>query len=110
MDLYAKSSRDAKKDPRLKESGVLKSFWFEGKEYPILPRTAFYDWLYINALLENKDLAEKLLKYDAFTDVEFNPEKSINCQACSAAVFVSLSKLGIVENCKDFGYFVSLFK
>ena len=110
VDLYEKSSREAKKDNRLRESGALKNFWFEGKEYPILPRTAFYDWLYVNALMENKDLAEKLLQYDAFTDVEFNPEKSINCQARSAAVFVSLSKLGIVENCKDFGCFVSLFK
>jgi hypothetical protein len=110
VDLYEKSSRDAKKDPRLKESGALKSFWFEGKEYPIFPRTAFYDWLYVNALLENKELAEKLLQYDAFTDIEFNPEKSINCQARSAAVFASLSKLGIVEKCKDFDYFISLFK
>ncbi len=109
LDLYDKTSREAKKDPRLKENGALKSFWFEGIEYPILPRTAFYDWLYVNALLENKELAEKLLQYDAFTDIEFNPEKSINCQAQSAAVFVSLSKLGIVEKCKDFDYFIRLF-
>lgn len=109
-DLFEKSSREAKKDPRLFESGVLKKFWFEGKEMPILPRTAFYNWIYINALMENKDLAEKLLQYDAFTDIEFNPERSLNCQAEAAAVFASLSKLGIVDKCKDFDFYIGLLK
>ena len=39
------------------------------------PKTIFYDWLYINAVLENPLLAAELLKYNAFTDIEFNPKK-----------------------------------
>ena len=31
-------------------------------------------------------------------EVEFNPEKSINCQARSAAIFVSLWKTGALED------------
>lgn len=32
------------------------------------------------------------MEYDTFTDIEFNPAKSINCQAMAAAVYVSLRK------------------
>lgn len=28
----------------------------------------------------------------AFTDICFNPQRSINCQACAAAVYVSMRK------------------
>ena len=40
---------------------------------------------------------EHMLGYDAFTDIEFNPQKSINCQAEAAAVYVSLRKQGLLE-------------
>lgn len=56
------------------------------------PQTAFYDWLYLNALAVNPALAEPLLDYEAFTDIEFNPEKSLNCQARSAALYICLHR------------------
>jgi len=90
-DLLDKTSREAKTDIRLKESGNLLSFRFFQQEFPLEPKTYFYDWLYINALCENEALAEGLLEYSGFTDIEFNPKKSINCQAFSAAIYVSLS-------------------
>lgn len=92
FDLLYKSSREAKKDNRIKESGNLKHFQLLNKIFPIYPRTYFYDWLYINTLNQpdNKNLADEIMKYEAFTDIEFNPEKSINCQAYSAALYVSL--------------------
>ena len=57
----------------------------------------FYDWLYIRALAQNSELALSLMEYNAFTDIAFNPKKSINCQANSAALFVSLKKQGLSE-------------
>jgi len=33
-----------------------------------------------------------VLDYDAFTDIEFNPEKSVSCQASSAALAVDLRR------------------
>ena len=57
----------------------------------------FYDYLYINALYQNKKLANEISKYDIFTDIEFNPQKSLNCQAHSVAIFVSLYKKGILD-------------
>ena len=107
-DLYTASSRDAKRDERLRNSGRVTAFRFEGKDYPIIPRTAFYDWLYITALKENPDISDLLLEYDAFTDIEFNPEKSINCQANAAAIFVSLTRNGLLNSAIDFERFLAL--
>lgn len=97
IDLLDKTSREAKKDIRLKTSGKLLKFLFYNQEWNLEPKTAFYDWLYINALSKNEILSKELLKYEIFTDIEFNPSKSINCQAYSAALFVSLSKKGLLS-------------
>jgi hypothetical protein len=99
-DLYLKGDKEigeAKRDPRLKESGALKGFRFEGLDYPLEPKTTFYDWLYCSFLAEYKDWAVKLYEYAAFTDVEFNPQRSINCQARAAALFLSLMKRGQLD-------------
>tara|TARA_B100000586_G_C20003613_1_gene381561 strand:+ start:159 stop:845 length:687 start_codon:yes stop_codon:yes gene_type:complete len=110
-DLYLKTSREAKKDSRLKESGNLVEFNFEGKSWPLIPNTLFYSWLYINALDQNKPLANDLLQYDAFTDIEFNPNKSINCQAASAATYKSLvTKSLIKEVMESSEKFTDIFK
>ena len=93
-DLLTGTSKEAKKDIRLKESGGLMAFEFFGSLFPLRPKTFFYDWLYINALNQNEKYREKVLSYCGFTDIEFNPKKSINCQAYSAALFVSLERSG----------------
>lgn len=93
-DLIGMDSRAAKKDIRLKESGNLIGFNFFGNSFPLMPRTFFYDWLYINALHQNQELAAKIQNFKAFSDIEFNPLKSINCQAYSAALYLSLTKKG----------------
>lgn len=92
-DLLEKTSREAKKDIRLKESGNLLKFKFYNEEFSIKPRTFFYDWIYINALNQNNQFHEEILTFNGFSDIEFNPQKSINCQAYSSALFVSLVKM-----------------
>lgn len=96
-DLLDKTSLDAKKDLRLKNSGDLLYFSFFQEKWSLTPKTAFYDWLYINALSHHTNLIDFIIQYDCFTDIEFNPEKSINCQAQSAALFVSLYKTKILQ-------------
>lgn len=96
-DIFDLSSREAKNYEKLKESGELKKFDFYGICWELEPKTLFYDWLYINALSRNPELANEVLEYDAFTDIEFNPKKSINNQARAAALYVSLSKRGDLE-------------
>ena len=96
-DLLSLHPKDAKRDDRLTTSGNLIYFNFNDIIWELNPKTMFYDWIYIKALSRNKQLSYDILKYDAFTDIEFNHKKSVNCQARAAAIFVSLSKLGIVE-------------
>ncbi len=96
-DLFGMDSLAAKRDIRLKESGSLIAFDFFGEIFPLKPRTFFYDWLYINALVQNKSLSEEILNYEGFSDIEFNPKKSINCQAHSVALYVSLEKTGYLK-------------
>jgi hypothetical protein len=92
VDLLGLDSRSAKKDIRLKESGNLIAFRFFNKEFPLVPRTYFYDWLYINALVQHDDYLSSIQEYDGYSDIEFNPKKSINCQAHSVALYCSLKK------------------
>ena len=108
-DLLDCAPIEAKRDGRLSASGELRTFRFEGVDYPLIPRTIFYDFIYINALLENPELAAKLVEYDGFTDIAFNPEKSLNCQARSAAIFVALHRLGKLEDARSFDSFIALF-
>lgn len=100
-DLYQEGDTEigqAKRDPRLRKSGQLIGFCFEGLEFPLEPKTAFYDWLYCSFLWEHREWATSPYKYAGFTDVEFNPHRSINCQARSAALFLSLMKRGDLEH------------
>jgi len=96
-DIYNKTSREAKKDRRLRESGQLIKFLYNDREWQLNPKTAFYDWLYLSALRQNPSLSERLLEYDGFSDIEFNPEKSINCQASSAALYKALVERDLID-------------
>lgn len=97
IDLFDKPAKDAKQDPRLRESGHLVAFELEGRRYPLLPATAFYDWLYLRCIYPERDWLRRLEQLDGFTDIEFNPNKSVNCQARSCAIFVSLQQRGCLE-------------
>ena len=102
-DLYYGSSRDAKTDDRLQNSGKLVAFNFYGEEYPIEPKDAFYNLLYIAALCQKEtNLMPKLEAFQGFSDIVFNPNRSLNCQARAVSLFVSLSKNGWID--KDIFY------
>ena len=97
-DLYSVSSREAKTDDRLRNSGELVAFNFCGEDFPIEPKTAFYDWLYMTALSQKKtDFVKELERFQGFSDIVFNPNRSINCQARAAALFVALSKNELID-------------
>ncbi len=96
-DMYGLSGRQIKRDNRLKDSGVLRGFDFMDVIWDLEPKTAFYDWLYIRALSQHPKLADEVTSYAAFSDIEFNPKKSINCQARSVALFVSLRERGFLN-------------
>lgn len=110
-ELLNKKPHEVKKDSRLRNSGPLVSFELNNESWPLEPKTLFYDWLYMNALNQNKKLMKQVMKFEAFTDIEFNPKKSINCQARSLALYLSLKSRGIVEDIvKDKDDFIEFFK
>ena len=80
----------------------LAGFRLAGHDWDLSPKTAFYDWLYLSGLRQLADIDdsidEALIGYDAFTDIEFNPQKSINCQARSCALYVALLRKGILRD------------
>ncbi|MGE7673472.1 DarT1-associated NADAR antitoxin family protein [Lysinibacillus sp. NPDC094403] len=92
QDIYFKSSKEAKQDQRIRNSGEILGFKYFKREFEKYPKTFFYDWLYINTLYLYKEVHKSIENYTAFTDIEFNHKKSINCQAKSLALFVSLLK------------------
>ena len=96
-DIYGRDSREAKKDTRVRESGRLVQFNYFEHDWPLVPKTAFYDWLYLTALKSHQEYLKRLFVYKGFTDIEFNPEKSINCQARTCALLVSLLKLNALD-------------
>lgn len=96
-DLLTVNPWEAKRDPRLMTSGRLRFFRFGSDVWALEPQTAFYDWLYLRGLSKRVDLCEKIARYVGFTDIEFNPKRSISCQARSVALFLALSARGLVE-------------
>ena len=88
-DLLHSTPYEAKRDNRLRECGQLLRFELENVRCSKLPQTMFYDWLYMRAVRDTGNIGD-LSQFDAFTDIEFNPKKSISCQARSAAMAVSL--------------------
>jgi hypothetical protein len=97
QDLYNVEPKSAKRDPRLRESGRIIGFQLGGEQWPTEPKTAFYDWLYMNAIYPHRDYLTRLYDYDGFTDIEFNPSRSLNCQARSCALFVALMASGQLD-------------
>ena len=98
VDLLNASSRAAKSDRRLRESGKLVGFKYFEHEFPLEPKTYFYDWLYASTLCRHDKLVEQVMMFDAFTDIEHNPERSINCQARSVAKAVGLARAGLLAD------------
>jgi hypothetical protein len=97
-ELYSHDSREVRKFVQEKSEGHrLQAFEFDGVRWDLEPKTAFFNWLYIRALLENPELAESVKEFDAFTDIEFNPKRQINCQAAATAFYISLCQTGKLE-------------
>jgi hypothetical protein len=100
---------EAKKRIREVGQGNVVAFRFMGKTFETEPKNAFYDWLYIRAISPHEEWIKKNLHYAAYSDIEFTPGRSINCQARAVAEFHALSMRGkAIECARDFNQFRSL--
>ncbi|MBE6752769.1 MAG: hypothetical protein E7559_00195 [Ruminococcaceae bacterium] len=88
-------------------------YMFDGMSFPTpdFHPSLFYDYLYINALMEpeNAEVAENLRRsgYNAFSDLA---TKSLNTQARSCAIYLSLCENGLLEQAADYDSFMKLFR
>ena len=101
LDLLNVAPKDAKRDERHKTSGRLLAFVRNGEDWPLEPRTAFYDYIYVLAVIENFGRELDLHDYNWFTDIEFNPGKSINCQARAVAIYKLIQEKAAFEVLND---------
>jgi hypothetical protein len=108
-EIFGYEPREAKKYIRALECGRLVGFELEGRRYPLIPKNAFYDWLYIRALARHTEWIAENVNYEAYTDIEFNPEKQVNCQARAFAEYKSLAaRSKLVHAIADFEYFSAM--
>lgn len=110
-EIFDFTPREAKRFIKEKNLGKLIRFELDAKSYPLSPMNAFYDWLYICSLKDHAEWIRRNVNYEAFTDIEFNPAKQVNCQARAFAEYITLlkqSKLSEVVN--SFLTFINLIK
>lgn len=103
VDLLDAKAKDAKRDSRLKDSGMLISFIdpFTKKDWKLGP---YYHYIYIMACKETltKEEIDYIISFDGYTDIVFNPVKSKNTQAMSIALLKCIVlEFGFI---KDFSY------
>ena len=114
MEAYSMEGREAKRYVKEKSCGYHSyEYCYDGVRMvtPSFHISLFYDWLYLSALCEesNRRVREELIAggYNAFTDIA---TKSLNSQARSAAIFVSLEKMGLLGEVQDFDCYLKLFR
>jgi len=79
------------------DSRSLRGFSLLGVEWPLEPPTLFYDWLYAHSVAARPDLLELASRQHAFTDIAFNPKRSLACQAMALARAVFLHRRGLLD-------------
>ena len=96
-NLLYEDPKSAKQFIRDNVSLPLVNFNYNGEMFEISPRTMFYDYIYISALLQSDIDITKIARYDIFTDIEFNEKKQYNCQARACAIYAYMLRNGSVE-------------
>ena len=63
----------------------------------------------MTALKQNPQLHEEVMQYQAFTDITFNPKKSIHSAAYALAMFAALNKRDLLDTVADPMAFFELY-
>lgn len=113
-EFYSMEGKACKKKVKELSLGLISyKYEFEGVIFPApaFHISLFYDYLYLNALLEpeNRAVRDELLKsgYNAFSDLA---TKALNSQARSCALFVALYNNCLIDKVKDIKSFLDLFR
>ena len=106
--------KECKKLVKEKSQGLISyHYYFDGMDF-YAPKhfiSLFYNYLYLNALCEkeNREVAERLIagEFTAFSDLATT---SLNSQARSCAIFVSLYRSGMINEVRNYNTYLQLFR
>ena len=101
--LYDCDSLTAKKSMKESNLGKLIGFRLVDTDYPMEPRTVFYDWIYLQGLLQY-DRKDEILKYQVFTDVQATTDIDA-CQARAVCIYKLLHEQNNLGILRDFDLF-----
>lgn len=94
-EMYTRPGGEVKSELKAKTIGLkIVGYNFNGVTYPAEPKHDFYYNLVLRSFAEHPDLGNAVMDYDCFTDITFNPDKGINCQAAAIANYVYLRRSG----------------
>lgn len=110
LDLLLVKPGSAKRDPRHQSSGAFKGYQYKDMFWAAELKTAFYDYIYTQAVLEKFGANVNFGKFNWFTDIEFNPKKSINCQARAITLYKLLQERRFLSVCSDPNAWLRLHK
>jgi len=102
--LYEKKPSEVRDSLKLVSRGRIVSYQMGSDKWALMPTRAFYDWVYCRALYRNQTLVKGVRAFNCFTDIAFNPIKSVNCQAYAVSLYLSLMSNGVLEealSCKQ---------
>lgn len=74
----------------------LTGFKYKNISFSLFPPSMFYDYVYIQAVLNSNINLDKLSSFNVFTDIEFNEKKQINSQARAVSILCSLYKRNLL--------------
>ena len=101
-DLYDQSPMEVRSVLKTSAAIPLARFEYSDTSWPLLPRLAFYTWLYCHSLhqVHNRGLADQLIgeHYTHFTDIEYNPRRTLNSQSFAVAYYVHLRQTGQTDS------------
>ncbi len=92
------------------EKLILTGFRCFGIDFPLMPKTIFYDYIYVLALSQNPNIGSQVVKYYCFTDVEFNHKTQFASQARSCAIYKYLVENNVLtEAIEDLNKFKEIY-
>jgi len=93
-----------------KDNLILTAFKCLGMDFPLFPKTLFYDYIYVVALIQNPNISKEIVNYYCYTDVEFNHKKQFASQARACAIFKYLYDNDILkETIEDINKFIQIY-
>lgn len=101
-ELFEVQPIEAKRFFREKNLGLITHFQIGSRIFSNEPFNAFYDWLFLRALRTHVNfLRNRVFEFDAYSDIEFNPDRSVNSQARSVAITKTLDCWGELDSAAE---------